>query len=619
MQNKIITFSVIASLVFFSTITCQNAPVAENLQLQDITDVDKVPPTVEALNFSEGMYLSKDMIISGTANDNTQIVKIEVQIDENGWQEITTAALWYHTLSVTGLTIGAHSFSVRVTDAAGLQASQTYSFFYQPVLYVSIATGDDTNSGDIEAPLKTISKAIELYVLRGIPEVRVAEGEYLNQGVNISKNVRLLGGYSADFQNRDKDLYKTVITNTYSENPVVRISGPEVTNDTILDGFTIFNGYGSSESRAIHVFSYAKPVIQNNIINGGTVTYSGNIFTIYIDSNAQPVIQNNSIHGYSNSGVNAIRCIGASNLIIRNNIILISAGIDATAITNVCSSSIIVNNLIRITAGVSAQGIFSGGLENIIANNIFDVTKVDGTNDGYGIFGAQGKAMIANNIFITSQPTCINPSSGNNCGDGTILDPSTAGGADALINSGNVPIVEGNITLDGTVGNDIYSLLVNPPKGYSMTNNYGPNTNGGGIYEGNDIILEVNECSTLNYFLAGEYIEYDNNDIPLQISAGGVDCTASTSFITFTPALPAASVHNKAVTLWGTNNTNLVEDYRLKPGSIAIDAGRDVSAYYPVNGIEIVDLDGNTLGYDDAASIDFDGSKNDIGPYEWYP
>ena len=619
MQNKIITFSVIASLVFFSTITCQNAPVAENLQLQDITDVDKVPPTVEALNFSEGMYLSKDMIISGTANDNTQIVKIEVQIDENGWQEITTAALWYHTLSVTGLTEGAHTFSVRVTDAAGLQTSQTYSFIYQPVLYVSIATGNDLNSGLLASPLKTIGKAIEISGVKGIPEIKVAEGIYSGV-ITISHNVNLGGSYNSDFSIQSKTSYLSTINNPLTYLPTVNISGASVTS-AVVENFRI-EGCNCEETivKAIYISGYAKPILKNNIIFGGiNKQTAGFIYAIWVQNYASPTISQNVIDGgFSHSREYGISISFNASAYVNNNLILLSPnkgggyGIAVQAESHVVA----VHNAIRISGGtIPGIGIYLENTSNsqtIIANNIIEIIP-----DGYAVKNNNNvtPAVYSNNITITGNPYCLGMTPDSNCVGGEVIDPATAGGITALQTAGS-NTVEGNITLDGIAPNDIYSILTNVPKGTFHTSDRG--ADGNAIYNGTDLILETIYCLSIP-FVDNEYIEYDNNDIPLQISAGGVDCTTSTSFITFTPALPAASVHNKTITLWGTNNTNLVEDYRLKPGSIAIDAGRDISAYYPVNGIEIVDLDDNTLGYDDAASVDFDGSKNDIGPYEWYP
>lgn len=117
-------------------------------------------------------------------------------------------------------------------------------------------------------------------------EIRVAQGTYLpgttpNATLLVFINLHLLGGYNASTGDRDPEMYKTILSgdlnqddipddfdNFRSDNvmTVVRIAD-NITNATVIDGFTIRNGHSNGNSwpnedgAAIH--SQGTPVIRN--------------------------------------------------------------------------------------------------------------------------------------------------------------------------------------------------------------------------------------------------------------------------------------------------------------------------------------------------------------------
>lgn len=134
----------------------------------------------------------------------------------------------------------------------------------------------------------------------------------------------------------------------------------------------------------------------------------------------------------------------------------------------------------------------------------------------------------------------------------------------------------GNVNIDDAGS----QLFVNIPKATDLTND-GPDANT--TYDGTTTMVEVAACNAHGQYVVGEYIEYDRDGVARQITA--VNCTASASVITFTPALSAASQRFKSIRLWGTNGSNFTIDARLKAPTTtatcnAVYGGLNLSSFF---------------------------------------
>ena len=115
-----------------------------------------------------------------------------------------------------------------------------------PRFYVSLEAGSNRSEGTLNAPFKNIQKALDV-----APEgstILVAEGNYfgtLRSGnIIIEKPVTILGGYNADFTERDVLRYRTTVCPSASSNETqvgkgtlqikVRRPGSKVTIDGLL-------------------------------------------------------------------------------------------------------------------------------------------------------------------------------------------------------------------------------------------------------------------------------------------------------------------------------------------------------------------------------------------------
>jgi len=133
--------------------------------------------------------------------------------------------------------------------AAGLQAAD---------IYVSLSTGKNKNPGTKEAPLKNLWKALE----NGAPGdvIHLAEGNYPGKmkcgWVQMDKPMSVIGGYSADFSQRDPLKFKTMLQPTNDQNDkkgtamalfLINFKNkPFAGFKIVLDGLIFDDGFASS-------------------------------------------------------------------------------------------------------------------------------------------------------------------------------------------------------------------------------------------------------------------------------------------------------------------------------------------------------------------------------------
>lgn len=116
--------------------------------------------------------------------------------------------------------------------------------------YVSKSTGSNRNDGSKDAPFKNIQKAID-----AVPEgatIYVAEGNYfgtLDKGnIPVTKCVKIYGGYSTDFSQRDVLKYRTMVQPNATSNGTASGLGTMIikTNnaneEVVIDGLLFDRG-----------------------------------------------------------------------------------------------------------------------------------------------------------------------------------------------------------------------------------------------------------------------------------------------------------------------------------------------------------------------------------------
>jgi hypothetical protein len=151
------------------------------------------------------------------------------------------------------------------------------------IVYVSTATGDDSNPGTTsKAPKKTIVSALTEAGKLGVgAEVHVCAGNYAESSLVVTQDVKLLGGYDCLLWKRTATYgwptfdakNESIITNAAptAEAATVTFMTASVTSATALDGFAISGASGTvGTSYGIDVQGPASPLINNNVVTGAS-------------------------------------------------------------------------------------------------------------------------------------------------------------------------------------------------------------------------------------------------------------------------------------------------------------------------------------------------------------
>ncbi|MBR6848245.1 MAG: DUF1565 domain-containing protein [Bacteroidales bacterium] len=204
--------------------------------------------------------------------------------------------------------------------------------------YVSKSTGSNRNDGSKNAPFKNLQKAID-----AVPEgstIYVAEGNYfgtLDKGnIPVTKCVKIYGGYSTDFSNRDVLKYRTMVQPNAASNGtasglgtmIIKVNNPD--GEVVIDGLLFDRG----NSISYNVRGEGKPEgVECPMMNpigtsgkGGVNLDETNVLTtetreIYLDNPNcnQVTIRNCAFVNAPNYGIaGQFRC----KLIIDNNIFI---------------------------------------------------------------------------------------------------------------------------------------------------------------------------------------------------------------------------------------------------------------------------------------------------------
>jgi parallel beta-helix repeat protein len=300
------------------------------------------------------------------------------------------------TLSVdtTGLTPGIYTCTLTVSDRNALNSPET----------VTVALHLSAEQVHVPSQFSTIQDAIN-QVLEG-RTVIVADGIYAGPG-------------NCDIDFKGKAI--TVRSENGPENCIIDCqnlsrgfyfhSGEE--NNSVLDGFTITNGYAQDKGGAITCDNRSSPTIRNCIITANVVGKcersecncgSGGI---YCCENSNPsidscTITNNTADGYNWQSWGGGICFEQStpiisNCIIRdNNTISCGGGIRADN-----SSDAIITDCVILNNNASTGGGICSKKTNLIIENCVIAGNIASTSGG--IFSSEGTLRVRNCIITNNE------------------------------------------------------------------------------------------------------------------------------------------------------------------------------------------------------------------------
>lgn len=267
-----------------------------------------------------------------------------------------------------------------------------------PGTYVSTATGDDTNPGTADKPVKTIVKGIELAATKPVRDVYVSAGSYVEK-VTLIDRVQLFGGYRCQSQpcewTRDIQANESAIFNKDFEGV---LAPKAVTRAARIDGFKIVAKPGTPT---------AAPGIVTVTLDGGTPAIS-RCTIVGADSNGGPVGARRTI---------AVAILSPSNLemalLDRNTITAGNSTEESNAVLFDTKSGGVANGALAGLLSNTIRGgdapttiavnVVSAGARTILINNTINAGK--STNAGNE---AQAWAVSIVNAAISLEGNRIN-------------------------------------------------------------------------------------------------------------------------------------------------------------------------------------------------------------------
>ena len=80
---------------------------------------DAVPPSVAIATPLDGSILTGPVNVSGTANDDVSVAKVEIQLDSGDWVPVAGTTNWSLSFDTANFLNGSHLLSARATDMSG--------------------------------------------------------------------------------------------------------------------------------------------------------------------------------------------------------------------------------------------------------------------------------------------------------------------------------------------------------------------------------------------------------------------------------------------------------------------------------------------------------------------
>ena len=264
------------------------------------TIADTTPPSVSIQSPTNDSVITGNLIISGTANDNVALQRIEVRLDNNAWQTATGTTSWSYALNSSNFLNGPHVLAVRAIDTSGLSHTNSVNvrFFNVPGNYLQrLAAGNTNNLPYCDS---SIWPRDQLYIFGSFGYTNGAMGNVANTVTGICTSAQSLyqrerfsttsGGFRYQFD-CPAGVYETTLleSETYWSAPGQRVFNVFIQGQQVLTNFDILVAAGGRNLPLTRVFTNTvdnaqlqvlfTPVVDNARLSGIQVRKIADVFS----------------------------------------------------------------------------------------------------------------------------------------------------------------------------------------------------------------------------------------------------------------------------------------------------------------------------------------------------
>ena len=337
-------------------------------------------PVNFTVTFSEPVYgfTADDVSISGTATRTGSPVVTPIGTDGAQYNVAVDGFTGYGTVIATVPAGGAQNDS-SVWNYAATYTDNSVNYIGN-VVYVKPGGTGDQSGKDWNNAKPTIQAGLNATDTYHQTQVWVAKGTY-SERITLKSGVALYGGFAGTeaqlserptFQRAQPDANETVVDGGKAGSVVTIPS--DATSATVIDGFTIRNGTGTSVSSSYYgggiycpAGATGSPVISHNKIAWNYVSsYGGGIYI----GGGSPTITYNVITGNDGTYYGGGVCLANSTATIANNVISANGAASGGGIYCNTGTTTIVNNTIAVNDGDYGGGILCNNSVTITGNII---------------------------------------------------------------------------------------------------------------------------------------------------------------------------------------------------------------------------------------------------------
>jgi glycosidase len=251
---------------------------------------DLISPTVSLATPTNNSTVSGFFSVSGTANDNVAVQKVEIQLDDGAWVMANGTSIWSVSLNSSNFLNGSHLIATRATDTSGNISgidSVTVHFLNAPGNYLQRISGGNPNDVlDCEGNTWLKDKVYQL-------------GDFGYVGGTAGLEANFIAGICAQAQS----LYQREHYSTVNEGFLYQFDCPEgIYEITLLEAETFWDAPGE---RVFNFFLQGRQVLTNFDIYamaGGanlplTLTFTNAVLNSQLQALFIPVVDNARISG----------------------------------------------------------------------------------------------------------------------------------------------------------------------------------------------------------------------------------------------------------------------------------------------------------------------------------